>query len=172
MFMAYNSMIKSTENYKNAWSQVENQYQRRFDLVPNIENSVKIATKQEMDVFKMIAGARSQYSGVATNPDATQADKINAMQKVDSSFSRLLAIVESYPQLKSVDAVQSLMIQLEGTENRIATERQKYNDAIKSYNLIVKRIPGVIFAKIFGFEEQVYFESATGSNVAPKINND
>ncbi len=125
-----------------------------------------------MSIFKNLADARSRYAGVSANPSSTQNDKINAMQNVDSSFSRLLAVVESYPQLKSIDTAQSLMIQLEGTENRVATERQKYNDAIRSYNLIVKRIPGVIFAKMFGFDEQVYFESKTGADITPQINND
>lgn len=161
---AYNSLINTKEMYTAQWSQVENQYQRRFDLIPNLVNLIRGAQKQELSVFGEIAEARTRYSGATT-----QAEKVQAASQVESALGRLLVITENYPELKSNASVQDAMVQLEGTENRVAVERQKYNEMIKSYNLQVKRFPGMIFARIFGFIEQPYFEAAAGAEVAPKI---
>ena len=164
-FSSYNGLVTSQQDYTAQWSQVENQYQRRFDLIPNLVNSVQGAMKQETAVFTAIAEARTRYSGAKT-----QAEKVEATNQVESSLARLLVVMENYPQLKSIETVQTLMVQLEGTENRIAVERQKYNTTIQGYNLKVMRFPGMIFAKMFGFASQPYFEAAEGSEVAPKVN--
>lgn len=164
MLSSYNGLVNSRETYTAQWSQVENQYQRRFDLIPNLVNAVKGSMKQEQAVFGEIADARSRYSGATT-----QEQKVQAASQVESALSRLLVITENYPDLKSSALVQDLLVQLEGTENRVSVERQKYNDMIKGYNLKVKRIPGVIFAKIFGFDEEPYFESTKGAEQAPKV---
>lgn len=162
---SYNGLVTSQQQYTAQWSQVENQYQRRFDLIPNLVNSVQGAMKQETAVFTAIAEARTRYSGATT-----QADKVAAANQVESSLARLLVVMENYPQLKSIDLVQNLMVELAGTENRVAVERQKYNTTIQEYNLRVMRIPGSIFASIFGFPAQPYFEAAVGSEVAPEVN--
>lgn len=164
MLSSYNSLISTRETYTAQWSQVENQYQRRFDLIPNLVNAVKGSMKQEQAIFGEIADARSRYSGATT-----QEQKVQAASQVESALSRLLVITENYPDLKSSTLVQDLLVQLEGTENRVSVERQKYNDMIKEYNLKVKRIPGIIFAKIFGFTEEPYFESSNGAEQAPKV---
>lgn len=164
-FSSYNGLITSQQQYTAQWAQVENQFQRRFDLIPNLEASVKGVLNQENEVFTALAEARTRYSGATT-----QADKVAAAGQVETSLGRLIAIVENYPQLRSVEAVQNLMVELAGTENRVAVERQKYNTTIQDYNLKVMRFPGMIFAKIFGFQAQPYFEGAAGSDVAPKVN--
>lgn len=168
LFTSYNTLVSSQETYTSQWSQVENQYQRRFDLIPNLVGAVQGAMKQETAVFGAIADARTRYAGASASNN--QAEKVAATTQVESALSRLLVVMENYPTLKSIDTVQNLQVQLEGTENRVAVERQKYNDTVKTYNLIVKRFPGMIFANLFGFDEQPYFEAATGSEVAPKVN--
>lgn len=165
LFSSYNTLVTTQETYTSQWSQVENQYQRRFDLIPNLVGAVQGAMKQETAVFGAIAEARTRYSGATT-----QADKVQATTQVESALGRLLVVMENYPQLKSIETVQNLQIQLEGTENRVAVERQKYNDTVQAYNLKVKRFPGMIFAKLFGFDAQPYFEAAAGSEVAPEVN--
>lgn len=164
LFSSYNTLVTSQENYITQWSQVENQYQRRFDLIPNLVGAVQGAMKQETAVFGAIADARTRYAGAGT-----QSEKVAATTQVESALSRLLVVMENYPQLKSIDTVQNLQVQLEGTENRVAIERQKYNDIVQTYNLKVKRFPGMILAKLFGFEAELYFEAATGSEVAPEV---
>ncbi len=162
--VSYNGLVSSRETYTAQWSQVENQYQRRFDLIPNLVNAVKGAMKQETEVFTALAEARTRYSGATS-----QADKVQAASQVESALGRLLVVMENYPQLKSVDAVRDLMVSLEGTENRVSVERQKYNDTVRGYNLRVQRVPGSIFAAIFNFDVQPYFEAAAGSDKAPEV---
>jgi LemA protein len=161
---SYNSLVSQREVYTAQWSQVENQYQRRFDLIPNLVNAIKGSLNQELEVFGAIAEARTRYSGAQT-----QEEQVQAASQVESALGRLLVITENYPELKSSLLVQDLLVQLEGTENRVAVERQKYNEFIREYNLKVQRIPGSLFAVIFGFDVQPYFESAEGSNVAPTV---
>ncbi|MES2623053.1 MAG: LemA family protein [Patescibacteria group bacterium] len=165
LFSSYNSIVTEQQQYTAQWAQVENQYQRRFDLIPNLEATVKGYMKQETAVFTALAEARTRYAGAAT-----QSEKVEATNQVESSLGRLLVVMENYPVLQSIGAVQNLQVELAGTENRVAVERQKYNDTVKNYNLKVMRIPGSIFAKIFGFAQQPYFEAVSGSNVAPKVN--
>lgn len=163
-FTSYNSLVTLGVNADTQWKQVEVNYQRRFDLIPNLVESVKGIMKQEKDVFSELADARSRYSG-ATNAN----DKAKSAAQVESALGRLLVITENYPQLKSSDSVATLMSQLEGTENRISVERLRYNDAIKAYNLKVKTLPSSILASMFGFEERSYFEASAGSQIAPTV---
>lgn len=160
----YNFFIKSGESITAQWAQVENQYQRRFDLIPNIVNTVKGVAKQEKDVFGMIADARTRYSG-ATTAD----EKAKAASGMESALGRLLFIAESYPTLQSSQAYRDLIVTLEGTENRITVERQKYNDLVRVYDTKVKTFPSSIIAKIFGVTAREYFNVPTESQVVPKV---
>ncbi len=161
----YNKFVKLDQNVTGQWAQVETQYQRRFDLIPNLVNSVKGAMGQEQAIFGEIAEARTRYSG-ATSVN----DKVAAANQVESALSRLLVIMENYPTLKSIDAVTTLMAQLEGTENRISVERGRFNDTVKIYNQSTKTFPAVIFARIFGFGNKAFFEAAQGAEQAPNVN--
>lgn len=161
---AYNGFVMKNEGVDGQWAQVEALYQRRFDLIPNLVESVKGAMAQEQDVFKTLAEARTRYSG-AVGTDA----KAAAAGQVESALGRLLVVMENYPQLKSIDTVQTLMVQIEGSENRISTERTRYNDTVRVLNVAVKRFPGNLIAGIFGFGERTYFEAASGAENAPKV---
>lgn len=163
-FSSYNGLVTANEVVDGQWAQVETQYQRRFDLIPNLVESVKGIMAQEQDIFKALADARTRYSG-ATSVN----EKALAAGQVESALGRLLVISENYPQLKSSETVQTLMAQLEGTENRVSVERTRFNDSVREYNLKTKRIPSVIFAKLFGFDERAYFESVEGSENVPTV---
>lgn len=160
----YNSLISRNEAIDNQWAQVETQYQRRFDLIPNLVESVKGIMRQEKAIFNALAEARTRYAG-AQSVDA----KAAAAGQVETALGRLLAVIENYPQLKSAENVQTLMVQLEGTENRISVERKRYNDAVRDFNVTVKRFPSNIIAGLFGFNERTYFESAEGAENAPRV---
>ena len=160
----YNKLVTGSEVVDNSWAQVETQYQRRFDLIPNLTNSVKGIFNQEKAIFDNIAEARTRYAGAGS-----VGEKVSAANQVESSLARLLVVLENYPTLRSSEAVQNLMVQLEGTENRISVERKRYNDAVRDYNLSVKRFPARFFASLFGFTEKEYFEAVEGSEVAPKV---
>jgi LemA protein len=157
--------VTTNESADAQWATVEAQYQRRFDLIPNLVNSVKGILTQEQTIFTAIADARTKYSG-ATTPDA----KAAAASEVENSLGRLLVIVENYPTLASSNNVRDLMSQLEGTENRISVERTRFNDTIKSYNLSIKTFPRSIIASLFGFGVRAYFQAATGTDIAPTVN--
>jgi len=161
----YNKMVTANEGVDNMWAQVETQYQRRFDLIPNLVNSVKGAMNQEQEVFGDLAEARTRYVGARSVND-----KAEAATQVESALARLLVVMENYPQLKSVETVQTLMVQLEGTENRISVERKRFNDAARDFNIMVKRIPAKWFANLFGFSEKAYFEASAGAANAPEVN--
>ncbi len=163
-FSTYNKLVTLNVSADTQWKQVETNYQRRFDLIPNLVESVAGIMKQEQAVFMAIADARTKYAGAAT-PN----DKAAAAGQVESALGRLLVITENYPQLKSSDTVQTLMSQIEGTENRISVERMRYNTAVQAYNLRVMRIPSSIVAAITGFDEREYFNSAAGSENAPEV---
>ena len=162
---SYNSLVRLNESTNTQWAQVEAQYQRRFDLIPNLVASVQGIMKQETTIFTAIANARQGYAGART-----QDEKVKATGQMESALGRLLVITENYPQLKSSENVQTLMAQLEGTENRISVERMRYNDMVKEFNIKVKTFPGSILAKIFGFEAKKPFESETGAATVPKVN--
>ncbi len=160
----YNSFVKQNEAIDGQWAQVETQYQRRFDLIPSLVESVKGAMKQEQEVFGKLADARSRYAGAG---NAEQ--KAQAAGEVESALSRLLVVMENYPQLKSVEAVQTFMSQLEGSENRVSVERGRYNDSVKVFNASVKTFPNNVLAGVFGFGARTYFEAEAGSEKAPEV---
>lgn len=161
---SYNKLVTVNEQVDNQWAQVETQYQRRFDLIPNLVNAVKGAMGQEQSVFTALAEARTNYSGAATVND-----KAAAATQVEGALGRLLAIMENYPQLKSIETVQTLMVQLEGTENRISVERSRFNEEVKNFNLLIKRLPTNLIAGMFGFSVKTYFEVAPAAAVAPVV---
>jgi LemA protein len=163
-FGTYNSFISMGQDIDGQWAQVETQYQRRFDLIPNLVASVQGAMKQEQKVFGDLAEARTRYAG-ATSVN----DKITAASGVESALGRLLVVMENYPQLKSTETVQTLMTQLEGTENRISVERQRFNDSVRVYNTKTQTVPSSLIAKMFNFNSRNYFESAKGAENAPKV---
>ncbi|MEK7554947.1 MAG: LemA family protein [Patescibacteria group bacterium] len=163
-FSAYNGLVTANENVDTQWAQVETQYQRRFDLIPNLVESVKGIFNQEKEIFTALADARTKYSGAAT-VDA----KAAAAGEVEGALGRLLAIIENYPQLRSAENVQTLMAQLEGTENRVSVERGRFNESVRDMNLRVKRFPSNMFAAIFGFDERAYFEAVEGASEAPTV---
>lgn len=160
----YNKLLIARANVDNQWAQVETQYQRRFDLIPNLVSSVQGIMQQEQKVFSNLAEARSKYAG-ATNIN----DKVSAVGALEGALSRLLVIMENYPQLKSNEAVQSLMAELSGTENRIAVELRRYNDTVKNYNLMITIFPNNLIANFFGFTSRNYFQSQEGAEEAPTI---
>lgn len=160
----YNSLQTKVQGIDSQWAQVETQYQRRFDLIPNLVNSVKGIFTQEQKVFGDIAAARTQYGGAKTVDE-----KVAGAQNLDSALSRLLVIVEAYPNLKSDTAVTGLMDELAGTENRVAVERRRFNEVVQDYNTKIKKIPGALLASLFGFKERAYFQSVTGAEKAPEV---
>ncbi len=160
----YNSFVVQNEAITNQWAQVEAQLQRRFDLIPNVINTVKGITKQEQTVFSQLAEARTHYAG-----STTVDQKAAAAGEVESSLGRLLLITENYPQLQSSQSFRDLTVELEGTENRISVERMKYNDLVKSLNASIKMFPSSAIASIFGVKERSYFEVASGAEAVPKV---
>lgn len=160
----YNSLIALNENVDNQWAQVETQYQRRFDLIPNLVESVKGVMAQEQSIFTAIAEARTRYSGAGSVDD-----KAEAATQMEGALGRLLVVMENYPQLRTSENVQQLMVQLEGTENRISVERKRFNDLVRDFNVRIKQIPAKWIASSLGFGERNYFEATEGSEVAPAV---
>lgn len=160
----YNGFITQGEQITAQWAQVENQYQRRFDLIPNIVNTVKGVAKQEQDIFGAIADARTRYSGAVTSDQ-----KAEAATQVESALGRLLVIAENYPVLQSSQAYRDLIVSLEGTENRITVERQKYNDLVRVFDTNIKTFPTSMIAKMFNFTERAYFNVPIENQTAPKV---
>jgi LemA protein len=160
----YNGLVSQSQAIDGQWAQVETQYQRRFDLIPNLVSSVKGIFAQEQEVFGSIAEARTRYAGATTVNEKAQ-----AAGELETALGRLLVIVENYPQLQSNQAVLQLMDDLAGTENRISVERRRYNDLVRSYNTTINRIPGKFFASMLGFEPRAFFKSAEGAAQAPAV---
>lgn len=163
-FSSYNQFVTLNQKIDSQWAQVETQYQRRFDLIPNLVKSAEGVMNQEKQVFSDLANARSQYSGAKTVDE-----KSAAASQLESSLGRLLVIVENYPQLKSNETVNKLMDELSGTENRIAVERKRFNEEVTSFNLSVIKFPGNILANIFGFKSRPFFESDVDAKNAPQV---
>lgn len=161
---SYNRFTTQEEAIKAQWAQVENQLQRRNDLIPNLVETVKGYAAQERDVFQAVADARARMAG-ATTP----VEKIQAANAESSALARLLVVVENYPQLKSDQTFARLMDELAGTENRLATERMRYNERLQEYNTLRRRFPSNITAKLFGFAEHPYFDAPTTAEAAPKV---
>lgn len=164
VLFSYNSFVSQNARIDGQLSQVESQYQRRLDLITNLVAAVKGSMAQEEKIFLELADARSRYANAKTGNE-----KVEAIDNIDSSFSRLLAISESYPTLKSSENVGTLMVQVEGTENRIAVERMRYNELVTSYNISIKTFPGSLFASIFNFQERKLFKATEGAEKAPQI---
>src|ERR1700737_2060947 len=161
-----NTLVSKNEAVKAAWTQVDIVLQRRADLIPNLVETVKGYAQQEQTVFGDIAKARSALLSAGT-----PSDKIAANQQLDGALGRLLAIVENYPQLKSNENFLRLQDELAGTENRIAVERRRYNDALQDYNTYIQKFPNNIYAGWVGFKpNEAYFQAAEGSREAPKVN--
>lgn len=171
----YNSMVAADEAVEAQWAQVQNQYQRRMDLIPNLVNTVKGYASHEKEVFEAVTEARSKAGGqinvdssILTDPEAfARYQKIQ--DELGSSLQRLMAVSENYPQLKADQNFLALQDELEGTENRIATERKRYNDMVKTYNNLIRRFPGNIFAGMYGFEKRSYFQAAAEAQTAPSV---
>jgi len=166
-FGIYNGLVSAQEESKTAWAQVENQYQRRADLIPNLVETVKGYAAQEKNVLEEVTRLRSQWG------EARQSGNINksleAAQGLDSALSRLMLVVERYPELKSNQNFMKLQDQLEGTENRISVERRRYNQAAMNYNKKIRTYPGAFFAGIFGFERMALFEAEAGAKKVPSV---
>ncbi len=167
LMSAYNGLVGLGQQVDNQWAQVETQYQRRFDLIPNLVESTKGFLSQEQEVFSNIAQARQGYAGAQNSNE-----KVEAAAQMESALGRLLVIVENYPELKSNQTVQDLMVELAGTENRVSVERKRYNDAVKGYNVKVKTFPTMLVANMFGYSEKPYFEAVQAAETAPAVNLD
>lgn len=170
---AYNGMVTAEEGVQSAWSQVENVYQRRMDLIPNLVNTVKGYASHEAETLEGIVNARSKATQVTVDPEnltPEELQKFNEAQgELSGALGKLLAITEAYPDLKANQNFLELQAQLEGTENRIATERKKFNEVAMGYNTLIRRFPKSIIASIFGFERKGYFEAQEGADNAPKV---
>ena len=170
---AYNNMVTEDENVQNAWAQVENVYQRRADLIPNLVATVKGYAEHESATLENVIAARAKATQMTVDPANLSEEAIAKFNEAQGELStapgRLLLIQENYPDLKANQQFSELQAQLEGTENRIATERMKFNDAAKLYNTMIRKFPDNIIASIFGFEKKGYFEAQTGAETAPKV---
>ena len=160
----YNQLVGLQQNIQSAWAQVQNQLQRRNDLIPNLVNTVKGYAAHEAQVFEAVANARSRLLAAGTRDE-----QIEAAQGLNSALGRLLAIAENYPQLKANEQFNRLSDELAGTENRIAVERMRYNDAVRAYNTYRNSVPTVLYANWIGFKEEKYFEAPTEAQQVPKV---
>ncbi len=160
----YNKFVRLDQAVKSSWAQVENQLQRRFDLIPNLVETVKGYAKHEKDVLTEVTNARSKVGGAGTVPD-----KIAANNELSGALSRLLLVVERYPDLKANQNFLHLQDELAGTENRIAVERMRYNEAVKIYNQAIKSFPANLIAGMFGFKEGAFFDAPKEAKTAPKV---
>lgn len=169
----YNKMVTLEEGVTAAWSQVENVYQRRADLIPNLVNTVKGYADFEQETLTQVIEARAKATGVNVNADQLDEASIQqfqqAQQGLSSALSRLMVVVERYPDLKANQNFMDLQSQLEGTENRIAVERRNFNTAAQQYNTQIRRFPNNLYAGIFGFDKKAYFEADQGAEKAPKV---
>ncbi len=170
----YNSLVKLDEGVNQAWAQVQNQYQRRLDLIPNLVETVKGYATHEKDVFTQVADARASVGKLEVTPEVLNNPQTfqrfqQAQGELSSALSRLMAVAENYPQLKANENFLQLQSQLEGTENRISTERRRFNEVVQEYNVRVRTFPTSIFAGMFGFGQKQYFQSEPGAEKAPKV---
>ena len=169
---SYNRLVELDEGVDNAWSQVENVYQRRADLIPNLVATVTGAKEFEQETLTQVVEARAKVGQVnfETAPDAGQLAEFEAAQsQLSSALSRLLVVVERYPELKATEAFRDLQAQLEGTENRITVERMRFNDATLNYNKTRRRFPTILLANLLGFGDKPYFEATPGAETPPKV---
>ena len=169
----YNSLVSSDEEAQTKWADVETQYQRRADLIPNLVNTVKGYAAHESETLQAVVEARAKATSVSIDPSNMSAEQIANFQKaqdsVSSALSKLLVTVEKYPDLKANENFKELQAQLEGTENRISVARRDYNDASRQYNTSLRSFPKNILASLFGFEKRAYFEAQAGTEQAPSV---
>ena len=169
----YNSLVGMDENVSNQWANVETQYQRRADLIPNLVNTVKGYAAHEKETLEGVIAARSQATQIKVDPTDLTPEKLAEYQKAQgqlaTALGKLLAITENYPDLKANQNFLELQAQLEGTENRINVARKNFNDAAKTYNTTIRRFPKNILAGMFGFDKRAYFEAAEGAEQAPQV---
>ena len=169
----YNSMVRMDEGVSSAWAQVENVYQRRADLVPNLVATVKGYAEHESSTLEAVVNARAKATQMTVDPSGLSEAEIarftEAQDELGAAIGRLLVSVERYPDLKANQNFRDLQAQLEGTENRITVERQKFNEAARSYNVTIRKFPNNIFAGMFGFEKKGYFEASEGAEQAPVV---
>lgn len=169
----YNSLVGMDENVSNQWANVETQYQRRADLIPNLVNTVKGYAAHEKETLEVVIAARSQATQIKVDPTNLTPEKLAEYQKAQgqlaTALGKLLAITENYPDLKANQNFLELQAQLEGTENRINVARKNFNDAAKAYNTTIRRFPKNILAGMFGFDKRAYFEAAEGAEQAPQV---
>ena len=162
---AYNTLVQRQETVKESWAQVENVLQRRYDLIPNLVNTVKGYASHEQRVLEDVTRLRSQWGEAKTVPQ-----KVDAAQQLEGALARLMVVVERYPDLKANQNFLALQDELAGTENRIAVERRRYNEAVRSYNVAVRGVPSSAVASLTGFKESTaYFEAAPEAKTAPKV---
>ena len=161
---SYNQFVTLDEGVKSAWAQVENQLQRRYDLIPNLVETVKGYAKQEREVLVEVTNARARVGGAATVPD-----KIEANNQLSGALGRLMVVVERYPDLKSNQNFLRLQDELAGTENRISVERRRYNEAVQTYNVAIRSFPANLLAGLYGFEKTDFFEAPAGAQATPQV---
>lgn len=170
---SYNGMVTADENVQSAWAQVENVYQRRADLIPNLVATVKGYAEHESSTLEAVVAARAKATQITVDPEnlseTALAQYNEAQGELSSALGKLLMIQENYPALKANENFRDLQAQLEGTENRIATERMKFNESAKSYNTYIRTFPRNIVASIFNFEKKGYFEAQAGAETAPQV---
>jgi len=170
---SYNNMVTMQEGVTAQWSQVENVYQRRSDLIPNLVSTVKGYADFEKETLTQVIEARAKATSVNINPEKLDAQSLqnfqNAQSGLSSALSKLMVVVEKYPELKANQGFLDLQAQLEGTENRITVERQKFNQTAQAYNTFIRTFPKNIYAGMFGFEKKAYFEAEKGADKAPKV---
>jgi LemA protein len=169
----YNNLVSLDENVESAWGQVENVYQRRSDLIPNLVETVKGAAEFERDTFTAVTEARAKAGQVTLEGGPENAEQLQRFQEaqdqLSSALSRLMVVVERYPELKATEAFRDLQSQLEGTENRIAVERMRFNEVAREYNTARRRFPTVLIASILGFDARPYFEAEQGADQPPPV---
>ena len=169
----YNNLVSQEEMVTSAWSQVENVYQRRADLIPNLVATVKGYAEHERETLEAVVNARSKATQTTIDPANITAEKLQEFQaaqgELTGALNRLMVVIERYPDLKANQNFLELQAQLEGTENRITVERQKFTETAKSYNTMIRQFPRNIIASLFGFERKVYFEAQEGTETAPKV---
>lgn len=169
----YNKMVELEEAVNKSWSQVENQYQRRMDLVPNLVNTVKGAVSAEKDILESVMKARASATSVSVDASKLSPDQIANFQQaqdgLSSALARLMVVVEKYPELRSIQGFSDLRVQLEGTENRISVERRNFNETVGVYNTYLRKFPNNIYAGMFGFSQKGYFKASAGAEKAPEV---
>ena len=168
-----NKAVQQEEGVRQAWSQVENQYQRRADLIPNLVNTVKGYATHERETLEGVVEARAKATQMTVDPTKMTPEDLAAYQQAQGELSqalgRLLAVSERYPDLKANENFKALQVQLKGTENRISTERKRFNEVTQEYNTFVRKFPNNIFGSILGFKAKPYFESVAGADRAPEV---